>query len=95
VVAFQRKNPAAIGIKAPFPGFIEPALATSINKLPSGDRWLHEVKFDGYRFQTHLANEESSFGICDWTKVKNRQPPHFHGCGSFWTGSHSTIKPKC
>ena len=27
-MAFQRKKPAAIGVKAPFPGFIEPALAT-------------------------------------------------------------------
>jgi bifunctional non-homologous end joining protein LigD len=33
-VAFQRKNPAAIGVKAPFPGFIEPALASSIEKVP-------------------------------------------------------------
>jgi bifunctional non-homologous end joining protein LigD len=52
-----RKKPAAIGIKAPFPGFIEPAFATSIENVPSGDRWLHEIKFDGYRVQVHLANE--------------------------------------
>jgi bifunctional non-homologous end joining protein LigD len=57
-VAFQRKKPAAIGAKAPFPGFIEPALATSIEKAPSGDRWIHEIKFDGYRVQVHLANTE-------------------------------------
>src|SRR6185503_21093374 len=56
VMAFQRKKPAAIGIKVNFPGFIEPALATSIEKVPSGDRWLHEIKFDGYRVQVHLAN---------------------------------------
>jgi bifunctional non-homologous end joining protein LigD len=56
-VAFQRKKPAAIGVKAPFPGFVEPALATSIEKVPSGDRWIHEIKFDGYRVQVHLANE--------------------------------------
>ena len=55
---FQRKKPAAIGAKAPFPGFIEPALATSIDKVPSGDRWIHEIKFDGYRVQVHLANTE-------------------------------------
>ena len=53
-MAFQRKKPAAIGIKAPFPGFIEPELATSIEKVPSGEPWLHEIKFDGYRVQiTH------------------------------------------
>src|SRR3954470_15935755 len=56
-MAFQRKKPAAIGIKAPFPDFIEPALATSVDKVPSGNRWLHEIKFDGYRVQVHLANE--------------------------------------
>jgi hypothetical protein len=34
-MAFQRKKPAAIGVKAAFPGFIEPALATSIEKVPN------------------------------------------------------------
>ncbi len=57
-MASQRKKPAAIGVKSPFPGFIEPALATSIGKAPSGDRWIHEIKFDGYRVQVHLANTE-------------------------------------
>jgi bifunctional non-homologous end joining protein LigD len=57
-VAFQRKKPAAIGAKAPFPGFVDPALATSIEKVPNGDRWIHEIKFDGYRVQVHLANSE-------------------------------------
>jgi bifunctional non-homologous end joining protein LigD len=56
-VAFQRRKPAAIGVKAPFPGFIEPALATSIDNAPNGERWIHEIKFDGYRVQVHLANE--------------------------------------
>ena len=54
VMAFQRKKPAAIGIKANYPGFIEPALATSIAKVPNGERWVHEIKFDGYRVQIHL-----------------------------------------
>jgi hypothetical protein len=53
-VAFQREKPAAIGVKAPFPGFIEPALASPIEKVPSGSRWIHEIKFDGYRVQIHL-----------------------------------------
>ncbi len=56
-MAFQRKKTAAIGVKAPLPGFIEPALASSIDKVPSGARWVHEIKFDGYRAQVHLANE--------------------------------------
>jgi ATP-dependent DNA ligase len=45
----QRTEPTALGVKAPFPGFIEPALATKIGKVPSGERWIHEIKFDGYR----------------------------------------------
>ena len=55
-MAFQRRKPAAIGTKVPYPGFIEPALATSIEKVPSGDRWVHEIKFDGYRVQVHLRD---------------------------------------
>jgi bifunctional non-homologous end joining protein LigD len=53
---FQRKKLAAIGVKAPFSGFIEPALATSIEKVPNGERWIHEIKFDGYRVQVHLRD---------------------------------------
>ena len=70
-MAFQRKKPAAIGVKAPFLGFVEPALATSIDKVPSGDRWIHEIKFDGYRVQVHLVNEAVKVFTRrgnDWTK---------------------------
>ena len=56
-MAFQRKKRETIGVKAPFPGFIEPALAAAIDRVPSGERWIHEIKFDGYRVQIHLANE--------------------------------------
>jgi bifunctional non-homologous end joining protein LigD len=69
-VAFQRRKPAAIGVKAPLPGFIEPALATSIEKVPSGGRWIHEIKFDGYRVQVHFANEAAKIFTRrghDWT----------------------------
>jgi bifunctional non-homologous end joining protein LigD len=31
-------------------------LATSIEKVPCGDRWVHEIKFDGYRVQVHLRD---------------------------------------
>lgn len=56
-MASQRRKPAAIGVKAPFPGFVEPALASLIERVPTGARWIHEIKFDGYRVQVHLANE--------------------------------------
>ena len=56
-MAFQRRKPAGVGVKTPRPGFVEPALASSIEKVPSGSRWIHEIKFDGYRVQIHLTNE--------------------------------------
>jgi bifunctional non-homologous end joining protein LigD len=70
-VAFQRKKPAAIGFKAPYPGFIEPALATSIERVPSGERWIHEIKFDGYRVQLHIHNDSIKVFTRrgnDWTR---------------------------
>jgi hypothetical protein len=70
-MAFHRRKPAAIGVKAPFAGFVEPALATSIEKVPSGERWIHEIKFDGYRVQLRIANENVRVFTRrgnDWTK---------------------------
>jgi bifunctional non-homologous end joining protein LigD len=51
-------------------------LASSIDKAPSGDRWVHEIKFDGYRVQVHLANNE--------VKVFNRR-------GHDWTNRFKKI----
>src|SRR5687767_7956088 len=31
------------------PGFVEPMAARLVDRLPEGDGWLYEVKFDGYR----------------------------------------------
>ena len=51
-MAARRKN--ALGIKAAWPGFVEPALASPIERVPDGTRWIHEIKFDGYRVQLHI-----------------------------------------
>jgi bifunctional non-homologous end joining protein LigD len=70
-MAFQRKKPPAIGVKAPFLGFIEPSLATAIDKVPTGARWIHEIKFDGYRVQLHIANSDVTIFTRrghDWTR---------------------------
>jgi bifunctional non-homologous end joining protein LigD len=55
-MAYARTKPN-LSTKASFPGFIKPSLATSTASVPKGERWLHEVKFDGYRVQVHIANE--------------------------------------
>jgi bifunctional non-homologous end joining protein LigD len=57
--------------KAALPGFVEPALATLAATPPSGERWIHEIKFDGYRLQAHLGagrvKLSTRMGL-DWTK---------------------------
>jgi bifunctional non-homologous end joining protein LigD len=53
------------------PGFIKPRLATLKSRAPVGPQWLHEIKFDGYRVQTHINNGRKRVytrtGL-DWTK---------------------------
>jgi bifunctional non-homologous end joining protein LigD len=67
----ERPKPPAGGIKASYPGFVAPALATSISKVPSGERWIHEIKFDGYRVQVHIKDAAVTVFTRrgnDWTK---------------------------
>lgn len=56
--------------KGAMPNFIEPQLATLVASPPTGERWLHEIKFDGYRIQAHIADGKVilySRGGLDWT----------------------------
>ena len=39
---------------APLPDFVPPSLATLRAAAPSGEGWVHEIKFDGYRIQARL-----------------------------------------
>src|SRR3569833_502271 len=40
---------------APMPDFVEPQLAQLVAAPPKGSDWVHEIKFDGYRMQAHIA----------------------------------------
>jgi bifunctional non-homologous end joining protein LigD len=42
---------AAGGVAAPMPQFVPPQLASPAHAPGTGDNWLHEIKFDGYRLQ--------------------------------------------
>ena len=57
--------------KAVLPAFVAPALATLAKAPPSSARWLHEIKFDGYRIQARIGGGEVKLltrsGL-DWTK---------------------------
>jgi bifunctional non-homologous end joining protein LigD len=52
------------------PDFIEPELCTSLERAPSGEDWVHEVKFDGYRMQLRVENGSAILRTrkgLDWT----------------------------
>jgi bifunctional non-homologous end joining protein LigD len=60
-------------VPSEMPGFIAPQLATLKSKAPVGYKWLHEIKYDGYRLQVHLNKGVRIFtrNGHDWT---NRFP---------------------
>ena len=67
------KSKAAKSVHAPhekLPSFIEPALATLVDKAPEAARFIHEIKFDGYRMQARLDHGKVKLltrkGL-DWT----------------------------
>jgi bifunctional non-homologous end joining protein LigD len=56
------------------PGFLSPELASSAEKPPEGDEWLHELKLDGYRIQVHVDEKDGKLRArlftrkgLDWT----------------------------
>src|SRR3546814_15007649 len=46
----KQSKAAACGKKAvKMPAFQKPQLATLVDHVPTGNQWLHELKYDGYR----------------------------------------------
>ncbi|QIQ85372.1 DNA ligase D [Erythrobacter sp.] len=43
---------------APLPSFRKPQLATLVDEVPAGNRWMHEIKFDGYRALVAAKGDE-------------------------------------
>ena len=56
----------------PLPAFRPPQLATLVDSVPTGNGWLHEIKFDGYRALVAAAGERARVftrtGL-DWTET--------------------------
>lgn len=63
--------------EAPMPEFVSPQLATLVDKPPSGNEWLHELKFDGYRLLGHLQDGTVRF----WTRNQNDWTAKFRALG--------------
>lgn len=75
-------------VKGDPPSRIEPQLATQVPKPPgsddpaerTGELWLHEIKFDGYRTMAHVVDGEVRLitrGGIDWTKRYGDLPQAF------------------
>ncbi|MGO4840557.1 ATP-dependent DNA ligase, partial [Rhizobiaceae sp. 2RAB30] len=58
------------------PDFIEPTLATLVPSAPKGKRWIHEIKFDGYRLEARIEADRIKLltrsGL-DWTEKFGNQ----------------------
>jgi hypothetical protein len=51
----RKRDPRQVGIfDAPVPAFIRPQLAKLVAEAPEGERWAHELKFDGYRMHARI-----------------------------------------
>src|ERR1700730_7897089 len=55
-------------VKSPIPRSVTPMLATIANKPPAGDKWLHEVKWDGVRALSFVENNQ----LCIYTRSQKR-----------------------
>jgi bifunctional non-homologous end joining protein LigD len=57
--------------KGILPAFLEPSLADTTSRPPSGRQWVHEIKYDGYRTQARIDGATVQLltrtGL-DWTK---------------------------
>jgi len=67
----SKDDPLAGARRAALPAFVAPCLATLSDKAPDSDKWVHEIKFDGYRIQARLDRGKVKLftrkGL-DWTK---------------------------
>ena len=64
------KRPSKRHSRAKLPKFRAPQLATLIDAVPTGNDWMHEIKFDGYRAMIAVAGSKVAVytrsGL-DWT----------------------------
>ncbi|WP_105435477.1 DNA ligase D [Neorhizobium tomejilense] len=61
---------ASKSAKSTMPGFIAPQLCETLERPPTADGWIHEIKFDGYRIQMRIENGEVTLKTrkgLDWT----------------------------
>jgi bifunctional non-homologous end joining protein LigD len=70
-LALDRHLDPVVSSARPYPGYILPCLASDIGRPPTGEKWVHEIKFDGFRSQLHLRDGKTTIysrGAHDWTE---------------------------
>jgi len=61
--------------RAPQEDWITPQLATLVDEAPTGDEWVHELKYDGYRILSRVKNKSAQLVTRngnDWTSKLQR-----------------------
>ena len=70
-VAGTKRSSSREAAIAPPPDWIEPQLCKLVERAPSGDRWVHEIKLDGYRMAARIDRGDVQLltrsGL-DWTE---------------------------
>jgi bifunctional non-homologous end joining protein LigD len=64
------------------PAFANPQLATLVTEAPTGDQWLHEIKFDGYRVMCAIGKGGARLYTRngkDWTAKFGALVPEIEG----------------
>lgn len=57
--------------RRPLPAFVDPSLALLSETVPNTSRWLHEIKYDGYRMQARIEGRNVRLltrKALDWTE---------------------------
>ncbi|WP_378948079.1 DNA ligase D [Mesorhizobium sp. ANAO-SY3R2] len=75
-----RPGTLAGAVRSAMPARIAPQLATAVESIQTGQEWLHEIKFDGYRTMAHVAGGATRLitrsGL-DWTRRYGALPLAF------------------
>ena len=74
-----------------FPEFVEPCHPTLREQARPGVRWIHEIKFDGYRTQAHLRNGRPAIYTRRAYCAVGKKPAITRRLGSNWRISPNQV----
>ncbi|MFZ0071967.1 MAG: DNA ligase D [Xanthobacteraceae bacterium] len=83
--------------KGILPPFLEPSQALTAERPPTGDKWVHEIKYDGYRIQARIDGKNIKLltrKALDWTERFPRLVAALRGLqlGSGWIDGEIVVE---